>query len=119
MTGFNASSTSITVEFQAYSPEQLNGIIRKYIFRVFRADVLNPAVVIHTFTILHSRTRRGVSNNNVIKNTLRWLNEYANYSIEASFFTVEKGPYSAPIYVYTDEGGKIYTEKKAKKINIP
>lgn len=108
MTAYNASSTAITVEFQAYSPEQLNGILRKYIFRIFKANVLNSPVWNYTFTLQRSRRRRAASNNSVVQKTLTGLEEYTMYSVQTAFFTVTRGPFSAAVNVSTDEGGNVH-----------
>jgi len=108
VTAYNASSTAITVEFQAYSPEQLNGILRKYIFRIFKANMLNSPVWNYTFTLHRSRRRRAASNNSVVQKTLTGLEEYTMYSVQIAFFTVTRGPFSAAVNVSTDEGGNVH-----------
>lgn len=115
MTAYNISSTSIVVELQAYSAEhaQLNGIIRQYVFKVFKASVVNSTVRKDFHVIQQRRKRREVSNNtNIVRVTLKNLEEYTMYSVQASLFTVKEGPYSAVVNVSTDEGGMIYVEKK-------
>ena len=108
MTGYNISSTSIAVEFQIYSTEQLNGIIRHYVLKIFKANAVNSTVRTEFFPVHKKRNRRVVSNTTYsVRVTLEDLEEYTMYSMQAAFFTIKKGPYSAVFNVSTDEGGMI------------
>ena len=95
------------VEFQASSPEQLNGIIRKFSFTYFKAGNRNATVRKFTADRYHSRRRReSQTSNNTFQWELRDLDEYVMFSVQVSFFTVKEGPYSAVVNASTDEGGK-------------
>ena len=108
MTGYNISSTSIAVEFQIYSTEQLNGIIRNYVLKIFKANAVNSTVRTEFFPVHTERKRRVVSNTTYsVRVTLEDLEEYTIYSMQAAVFTIKKGPYSAVFNVSTDEGGMI------------
>ena len=108
VTGYNISSTSIAVEFQIYSAEQLNGIIRHYVLKIFKANAVNSTVRTEFFPTQTKRKQREVSNTTYsVRVTLEDLEEYTMYSMQAAFFTIKKGPYSAVFNVSTDEGGMI------------
>lgn len=98
------------VEFQAPSPEKLNGIIRKFRFTFFKAGERNATVRRVTADRQHSRRRREslASTDNTFKSELRNLEEYTMFSIQVAFITVKEGPYSKIFNASTDEGGKLW-----------
>ena len=94
------------VEFQAASPERLNGIIRKFSFTYCKAgDICTIRKYIADRQ--HSRRRRASpTKNSTFQAELQELEEYTTFSIQVSFITVLEGPFSAVINASTDEGGK-------------
>jgi len=97
------------VEFQAASPDRLNGIIRKFSFTYCKAGdtCTNATVRKYIADRQHSRRRRASpTNNNTFQAELQGLEEYTTFSIQVSFITILEGPFSAVINASTDEGGK-------------
>ena len=91
VTGYNISSTSIAVEFQIYSAEQLNGIIRHYVLKIFKANAVNSTVRTEFFPIHTKRKRREVSNTTYsVRVTLEDLEEYNHVFYESSLFYYQK-----------------------------
>ena len=97
------------VEFQAASPERLNGIIRKFSFTYCKAGdtCTNDALRKYVVDRQHSRRRRASpTNNSTFQAELQGLEEYTTFSIQVSLITILEGPFSAVINASTDEGGK-------------
>ena len=89
------SSTSIQVTLVPLPSQFTHGTLQGYLVRYRQADEpLSPDII------------RLLQRNQSVVN-LTDLEEFTNYSVQASAFTSKgSGPFSAPFYVKTDEDGK-------------
>ena len=94
--GYNSSSTSIVVIWFPPPPDVIFGILRRFEIRYFISS--QPQLKAYITNLTHTdRTFE-----------IRGLEEFTNYSIEISAVTIGNGPFSAPIYVFTDEDSKFH-----------
>ena len=92
---FNTSSTSVMVMWSLPPPNFIFGILRGFEIR-YHINDSNNTMSINNLTDADRFFE------------IHGLEEFKNYSIEVSAITIGNGPFSAPIYVVTDEDSKFH-----------
>ena len=98
VTGYNASSTSIYLQWSPIPPELVAGVLREYRIVYDELNDRNESVKRHLVKLPIDQLSANLTD----------LSKYTNYSFELQGISKFFGVRSPPIVVITDQDGKIY-----------